>query len=743
MARCFWPVIEMLDEFPDIRLGFEFPGETLEIVERYDSEFVDAVRSFWKAGRCEVLGSGYAQAILPLVPALVNARNLELGDQSYERIFGRRPAVAYVNEQTYSAGILGLYAERGYRAIVADWDNTVAYNRYPSSYRYFPQRAVGDGVKLPVIWNSSIAFQKFQRYLGGEIELEAYVGYLGAQWSPDEDRAFLLYGNDWEIIDYRPGQPLPLRPEAARPERERLRRLLERLTGDERFALVTPSQVLDRFPPMHDVHLESSEYPIPCKKQDKYNVTRWAVCGREATLMNTQCHQLAQELETVHALDEEGGEGDASTQALDRRLVSLWGSDYRTYVTQEKYVTFRNEMGAALAMAGETVSALRARAPASSELSFYNPNSVPWEGVPHEFRAEFGPGEARLPMSVAIGGHVLPTQFEDLEVRLDGSLRRARVVICPTLPPKSWTTARFVSEEAPPPSPSEIGSHGVTTREVRAVFNTGRGGTLRELTFPSVAAEPLAATLPHGYFESVGLSPDWYTGGVIIFDQFNRKLTDLGATELVLPDAEHQADFPVRIPVRCKIDLPTGSLWKTINVYRDSPRLDIKYHFRLMDLQPYSFRLGIVTVNPSAFERESMRYITVNGGRQPEYYPLSLRRVMQDEPVSLNVSSRHCLGATEGWVAVSDGTRGLAVMTNKAECYSVPLIHFEEVENSFFLRISTSLAESDETSAQIWRGHSQITVRYLGYRGDVEGVRREGQSMNGPLITQGACVRSD
>lgn len=742
ITRCFWPVLEMLDQFPDIQLGFEFPGETLEILESYDPEFLDAVRSCWQAGRCEVLASGYAQSIMPLVPAAVNARNLELGDQVYERIFGCRPAVAYVNEQTYSTGILGLYAERGYRAIMADWDNTVAYNRYPSSYRYFPQLAVGDGVKLPVIWNSSIAFQKFQRYLGGEMDLDSYVLYLGAQWSADEDRAFLFYGNDWEIIDYRPGQPIPLRPGVATTERDRLSRLLDRLTGDSRFVLVTPSQVLDRFPPMHDVHLESSEYPIPCKKQDKYNVTRWAVCGREATLMNTQCHQLEQTVEVVHALEQEGGKGDAATEALDRRLISLWGSDYRTYVTHEKYVAFRNDMGAALALAGETVKRLRGQAPAADDLSFYNPNSVPWEGVPHQFRAEFGPGEAKLPLSVSIGGHAIPTQLEDVEVRADGSLRRARVVICPTVPPKTWITGRFVRERAPAASPAEIGSHGVTTREVRAVFNPGRGGTLRELAFPNVAVEPLAATLPHGYFESVGLSPDWYTGGVIIFDEFNRKVTDLVPTDLVIPDAVHEADYPIRIPVRCKIDLPTGSLWKTMNVYRDTPRLDITYHFRFMDLQPHSFRLGIVTVNPAAFERESMRYITVNGGREPEPYVLSGRRVTQDEPVSLNVSSRHCLGATEGWVAVSDGSKGLAVMTNKGECYSVPLIHFEEVENSFFLRLYTSLAESDETSAQIWRGHSQITVRYLGYRGDVDAVRREGLSMNGPLVTQGSCVRS-
>jgi len=740
--RCFWPVINLLDEFPEVQLGFEFPGETLEILQKLEPELVEAVGERWRSGRCEVLGSGYAQVIFPLAPAAVNARNLELGDEAYELLLGRRPTVAYVNEQTYSQGLLGLYAERGYRAFVADWDNTVTYNRYPSSYRYFPQTAVGGDSKLPVLWNSSIAFQKFQRYLGGVLDLEGYVEYLGDQWSADEDRAFVLYGNDWEIIDYQPGVPPSLRASTARPDLDRLRRLLQRLGTDGRFSVVAPSRVLDRFPPRHEVRLESAEYPIPCKKQDKYNVTRWAVCGREATLMNTQCQQLAQASSVRTALLGDGhAVPDAVTSALDRRLVSLWGSDYRTFTTQEKYVEFRNGVGAALAEVGHAIDQTLAAFPDNGELRFYNPNRVDWEGVPHEFKAEFRKGEVNLPVHLSMAGRQVPTQLEDVALWPDGSVKRARVIVCPMVPARDWAGARFVSGPTSS-SPAEAAGNAVSTDSVRAVFNPARGATLAELTFPSVGGRPLAATLPHGYFESVGLSPDWYTGGVIIFDQHNHKYTDLVPTELFIPRPEDLEGYPVCIPVRCRIDLPVGTLWKTINVYRDAPRLDITYHFRFHDLQPHSVRLGIVTVNPRAFKRESIQYITVNGGRDPERFDLAGRRVTQDEPVSLNVSSRQCLGATEGWVAISDGTSGLAVMSNKAECYSVPLIHYEEVENSYFLRIYTSIAESDETAAQLWRGHSRITLRFMGYRD--EGVpRRESVCMNRPLVTLSECSRSD
>lgn len=741
--RCFWPVVNLLDEFPEVELGFEFPGETLELLQTLQPELVQAVSDRWRSGRCEVLTSGYAQVILPLVPAAVNRRNLELGDAVYERIFGRRPTVAYVNEQTYSKGILDLYAERGYRAIVADWDNTVAFNRYPPSYRYFPQTVVGSAAQMPVLWNSSIAFQKFQRYLGGALDLDGYLDYLGAQWSANEDRTFVLYGNDWEILDYRPGEPAALRASAERVELNRLRLLLERLTRDSRFQIVAPSKVLDRFVPQHEVHLESPEYPIPCKKQDKYNVTRWAVCGREGTLMNTQCHQLAQAVDLIEALRGSGPRAaDDGLLDMNRELVSLWGSDYRTFITEQKYIGFRNRIGRSLAEAGEAVAQALGKGPSEDELCFYNPNPVAWDGVPHEFKAEFRPGEARLPLEVSIDGRPLATQLEDVELRSDGSLRRARVVVCPSVPARTWVTGRFVAGANASVPPAEVTKDAVNSAGVRVVFNAARGATLRELSFPEVSGQPLAATLPHGYFQSVGLSADWYTGGVIIFDQVNHKITDLVPVDLVMPGSVELAAYPVRIPVRCRIDLPIGTLWKTINVYRDAPRLDIVYHFRFNDLQPHSMRLGTVTVNPEAFKRETLRYVTVNGGLEPERYDLAGRRVTQDDPVSLSVSSRHCLGATEGWVAVSDGATGLAVMSNKAECYSVPLIHFEEVENSYFMRMYTSLAESDETAAQLWRGHSQITLRYMGYRGGEEVTRRESGCMNSPLVTLGACSRS-
>jgi hypothetical protein len=46
--------------------------------------------------------------------------NLRLGMEAYERLLGLRPEVALINEQAYSAGLVSLYREAGYRAVAPD-----------------------------------------------------------------------------------------------------------------------------------------------------------------------------------------------------------------------------------------------------------------------------------------------------------------------------------------------------------------------------------------------------------------------------------------------------------------------------------------------------------------------------------------------------------------------------------------------------------------------------------------------
>ena len=62
----------------------------------------------------------------PLVPSRVTAENLRLGLEIYERLLGVRPRIALVNEQAYAGGLVGLYCDAGFDALIMDFDNPSA-----------------------------------------------------------------------------------------------------------------------------------------------------------------------------------------------------------------------------------------------------------------------------------------------------------------------------------------------------------------------------------------------------------------------------------------------------------------------------------------------------------------------------------------------------------------------------------------------------------------------------------------
>ena len=242
---------------------------------------------------------------------------------------GFRPDIALVNEQAYSAGLVQHYIDAGYRAIIMERDNP--YRLHPEwnpEWRYLPQIACGQhGEEISLIWNKAIAFQKFQRYAHGEMELAEYLEYLCGHLS-DESRAFSFYGNDVEIFDFRPGRYYTEASLHEDGEWNRIDRLFEALLSDGRFSFIRPSQALDllKLPEAgYRLHLESPEQPIPVKKQEKYNITRWAVTGRDDLGINTACWRIFESLK----------ENPVPNDDDWRELCYLWSSDFRTHITEK------------------------------------------------------------------------------------------------------------------------------------------------------------------------------------------------------------------------------------------------------------------------------------------------------------------------------------------------------------------------------------------------------------------------
>jgi hypothetical protein len=333
IARCYWPLLDLAQKYGPI--GIELTGFTLEEIARRDPEWIGRFRALIACGKVELIGSGYAQIIGPLVPAPVTEANLRIGNTVYDRLLGVRPRIALINEQAYSAGLVGLYLDAGYDAILMDWDNPGSQHpEWPAETRYRPQRAAGaDGRSIGLLWTNTVAFQKLQRFAHGDIDRQSYVDYVTSH--AGRDRTLCLYASDAEIFDFRPGR---YKTEEANGGNE-WRRLAEAFATLEHASscrLVAPAAAFAAFGAQKTLRLETAETPVPVKKQRKYNLSRWAVTGRDDLGINAACERIYRRIVAAQADD-----------SAWKELCYLWSSDFRTHITEKRWQAFTGRLRAA------------------------------------------------------------------------------------------------------------------------------------------------------------------------------------------------------------------------------------------------------------------------------------------------------------------------------------------------------------------------------------------------------------
>lgn len=641
ISRCYTPLLDLAEKgYP---VAIEMTGWTLKEVHRTDPVFVERLRSLWDEGKCEFIGSGYSQAIFPLIPTDVNRWNLEIGNRYYQDLLGRRPRTALVNEQTFSRGLVDLYREAGYDALIMDWNNSHQHNHYPKEFLYHPQRATGLKSDIDVLWSHSIAFQKFQRCIHNDITEEEYLEFLFSHCKEGEERSFPVYTNDAEVFSYRPGHEA-----TTVNEYDRLECLLEKIVEDGRARLDTPKNILA---PSRDrmagniIRLESVETPVVCKKQDKYNPLRWAAAGRDTVHINTECYKV---YESIRALIEQGALEKETLEQFKEVLCELWGSDFRTNTIDEKFARFQNRLGWLKIETEKLLGNHTERTPLLAWVYGSNFSSA------H--------GHSALVEEPAITGTGAKIESLNRVLRID-------------------------------------------TGAVVAEFIENKGHALKSLTFPGVSSAPLIGTLPHGYYEDIGLGADFFSGHFIHTSREGKKTTDLNASKAEVSESMEKVTVNIKSPIEI------GTLWKIYEISKSAPEVKVTLRLKVNGLVASSLRAGIFTFMPSAFDKDSLWFETVNGGAGAERFYLKGHRLSHDEAVSQSVSASSCLGATEGWLKIGDNEKTIEIQTDKSRLFSVPMLNYKELpaENSFFLRIYHSLGEFDDTAWWVWRGYNEAS----------------------------------
>jgi len=659
IQRCFWPLLRLATE-DEIPIAIEAPGYTLEVIEDMELSWINELKNAIATRRVEFVGSGYSQLIAPLVPAGVNVWNLMNGIDAYNRLLHHRPKIWFINEQAYSRGIVEHYTQIGAKGVIMEWNNPkTLHPEWNNEFRYYPQIAVGNnGKTIPLLWNDSISFQKFQRYAHNDLSIDEMTRYLidniGSQ-----NRYFCLYGNDAEIFDFRPGR-FKAEPKLLKKEEwARIRDLYCRLRDDHRFKLILPSDVLrvgktDSSLSYVPISLESAVQPIPVKKQPKYNVTRWQVTGRNSGWLNAQCYEIYRRICVAR---DRGVLSGKDLRKLEKVLCYFWSSDFRTHIVQDRWKLLVAQIEKTLRQLKQIIEFSAAR---------LHTNEVP----------------------IKVNG-------------LKGT------VWARTTRRKSTTESLFEKNIN-----IEARYVRIHTPSVDIVLNKLRGLAIESLAFPRVCPKPLIGTIKHGYFEEISLSADWYSASTVLQRPGKSQITDLEKTDPLFSSGTSKKG--PWIGCIGTIATEIGRIEKRFVVYYDISQIDLEFIFEWRKIPLGSFRSGFITLLPDSFDESSLFYATHNGGFDYEVFELANQTITHGAPSSSVVTASSGLGSTEGTIVIGDNKKGFAVMLDQTMCAAMPMLTFRLVDPSFIARLMFSLGEMDESRIQEASGPLRFTYSMAG-----------------------------
>ena len=334
ITNCYWPMLKLIEN-TNICIGVELTGWTLKQILTIDKSWVNYFKKLLSENKCELIGSGWSQLIGPLVPYEVNIWNHKIALEYYNKILNVKPNIVLVNEMAFSTSLVDIYHEVGYKGFVMDRDNVKLALGLENENDIIPTHALGnEKVSLPVLWSDSNMFQKFQRVIHKDITINEYVEFI--KNSIINNKILPIYTNDIEIFNFRPGRFTTESNLDKLDEWDRIQQILNLINKLNSFTFESPSKLINKINKQKKYvsKITSIKYPIPVKKQLKYNINRWAITGRDDLWLNTKCFQIYKNYINKKVKNH-----------IDWvKLCEFWSSDFRTHITEIRWKKLVNEL---------------------------------------------------------------------------------------------------------------------------------------------------------------------------------------------------------------------------------------------------------------------------------------------------------------------------------------------------------------------------------------------------------------
>ena len=99
--RSYLPFIDILSKHPQIKANLHYTGSLLDWLESFHPEFTGKIRSLVERGQVEMLGGGYYEPILSVIPDSDSIGQITELSQKITRLFGNEPNGCWMAERAW------------------------------------------------------------------------------------------------------------------------------------------------------------------------------------------------------------------------------------------------------------------------------------------------------------------------------------------------------------------------------------------------------------------------------------------------------------------------------------------------------------------------------------------------------------------------------------------------------------------------------------------------------------------
>ena len=247
--RAYLPLLEALERHPGVRLSLHYTGPLLEWLAAERPEFLTRLGVLVARDQVELLGGGLYEPILASLPEQDRIDQLTRMASTIHGLTGRRPQGAWLAERVWEPDLPTSLAKAGYRWTILD-DQHFRAAAIPEANLWGAYTTEDQGNLLTVFGT-----EQGLRYRIPFGSVEDVIGYLRDHATEDGKRVGMM-GDDGEKFG-----AWPTTYEHCWGERRWVERFFEALEANaDWLTTVTPSQWLEREPPIGRVYVPTSSY---------------------------------------------------------------------------------------------------------------------------------------------------------------------------------------------------------------------------------------------------------------------------------------------------------------------------------------------------------------------------------------------------------------------------------------------------------------------------------------------------